>query len=132
MKLDQRESHLPEGGATIGKDGNVYLVAADKVLVVSPSGQIQRKIPFTRPDPSFSVSSVRYSDGLLAISFAKPGKPEIVFQYLVVNALDGTPVGLYKPTDETGNNSVCFSRHDGFLFFKVKDGRISLISAPLR
>ena len=132
MKLDQRATHLPEGGAVIGRDGNLYVLTADKVLVLSPSGQIQRKITFTKPDPGFSANTVRYSDGLLAISFAKPGKPETEFQYLVLNASDGEPLGLYKPSEETGNNSVCFSRHDGFLFFRVKDNRISFITAPLR
>src|SRR5579859_4429788 len=86
MKIDQQGTHLPEGGATVGRDGNVYLLSSDKVLVVSPSGQVQRKISFSKPDPEFSAFSVQSSDGLLAISFAKPGKKELMFRYLVVNA----------------------------------------------
>jgi hypothetical protein len=132
MKIDQLGTRLPDGGATVGKDGNVYVLATDKVVVVSPSGQIQRKIPFTKPDPGFSASNVQYSEGLLAISFAKPENMNFVFRYLVVNASDGEPLGLYEPTKETGDNNVCFSRHDGFLFLTVKNDRINFITAPLR
>jgi hypothetical protein len=36
------------------------------------------------------------------------------------------------PTEETGNNNVCFSRREGFLFVTVKDNRLNLITAPIR
>jgi len=121
-----------ESATTIGRDGNVYLLTATKVLVISPSGKLQREIAFTKPSPEFSAITVQYSDGWLAISFAKSGKPEVLVQYLVVNASDGSPLGLYEPTEETGNNNVCFSRHNGFLFLKSEQGRVKLVTAPLR
>jgi hypothetical protein len=34
--------------------------------------------------------------------------------------------------EETGNTNVCFSRHDGFLFFTVKNDRVTLVTAPVR
>jgi hypothetical protein len=129
---EAQENHLPDGDTTIGRDGNVYLVTSDKVLAVSASGQIQKKIAFKKPDPDFSAVRVQYSDGWIVVSFAKARKPELVFEYLVVNASNGEPLGLYAPTEETGNGNVCFNRHDGFLFLKVKDNRLNLITAPLR
>lgn len=133
MNIEQRSTRLPEGGAIIGRDGNAYLLTADKMLVVSSSGEIQRIFPFKKPDPEFVAASLQYSDGLLAISFAKPAtKPNLLFLYLVINASNGDPLGLYEPTDETGNSNVCFSRHDGFLFDTVKNGRAVFVTAPLR
>jgi len=129
---EPQENRLPDGAITIGGDNNVYLLTADKVLVVSPSGQIERKITFTKPDPDFSAVRVQYSEGLVVVSFAKAGKPETIFQYLVMNAWNGDILGLFVPTEETGNNNVCFSRHDGFLFLKVKDNRENIITASLR
>lgn len=132
-KLDTPEpGHPVESATTIGRDGNVYLLTASKVLVISPSGKLRREITFTKPSPEFSAVTVQYSDGWLAISFAKPEKPEILFRYLVVNASDGSPLGLYEPTEETGNDNVCFSRHDGFLFLGSEHGRVKLVTAPLR
>ncbi|HET9839962.1 MAG TPA: hypothetical protein VFR84_17170 [Candidatus Angelobacter sp.] len=121
-----------EGATTVGRDGNVYLLTASKVLVISSSGTLKREIPFTKPGPEFSAVRVQYSDGWLAISFAKPEKPAILYQYLVVNASDGSALGLYEPTEETGNSNDCFSRHDGFLFTTVEHDRVKLITAPLR
>lgn len=131
-KLVPPEPGRPEESATtVGRDGNVYLLTANKVLVISPSGKLQREITFTKP-PEFSAVTVQYSDGWLAISFAKPEKSKALVRYLVVNASDGTPLGFYEPTEETGNNNVCFSRHDGFLFMRFENGRVKLITAPLR
>jgi hypothetical protein len=132
-KLDSAgPGRFAEGAATIGRDGNVYLLATNKVLVISPSGKLKREISFVKPASEFSAITVQYSDGLLAISFAKPEQPAILYQYLVVNASDGSPLGLYETTDETGNNNVCFSRHDGFLFMTFEHDRVKLITAALR
>src|SRR6185437_298090 len=135
VKVDQPATSLPEGAATIGRDGNAYLLTPDKVLVVSASGQVQKKISFTKPDPTFSAVGVQYSEGLLAISFTKAGTPkapESLFQYLVLNASTGEPLGLYEPTPETGNDNICFSRREGFVFETVRNDRINLVTAPLR
>jgi len=132
-KVDPPEpGRFAEGAATVGRDGNVYLLTANKVLVISASGRLKKEITFTKPGPEFSAVTVQYSDGWLAISFAKPEKPAILYQYLVVNASDGYPLGLYETTEETGNDNVCFSRHDGFLFMKFEHNRVKLITAPLR
>jgi len=132
-KVDPAEQgRVPEPGTTVGRDGNVYVLTGNEVLVISPSGKLRREIKFTKPSPEFSPVTVQYSEGWLAISFAKPGKSEVLFQYLVVNASDGDPLGIYEPTEETGNDNVCFSRHDGFLFSKFEQNRVVLVTAPLR
>lgn len=132
INLDLPASHIPDGGITIGRDANVYLLTSDKVLVISASGRVENKILFTKPDREFSAVEVQYSQGLLVISFAKQEKTIAIYQYLVVNASTGEPVGLYEPTEETGSNNVCFSRSEGFLFATIKNDRENIITAPLR
>jgi len=132
IDLDPPAQHIPEGAATIGKDANAYLLTADKVYVISASGQIQKKIPFTKPDGGFSAMAVQYSEGLMVVSFAKQGKAEALFQYLVLNASTGEPLGLYLPTEETGNDNVCFSRREGFLFITGDSNTVNLVTAPIR
>lgn len=132
IDLDPPAHHIPEGAATIGKDGNAYLLSSGKVYVISASGQIQKKIPLAKPVGGFSAAGLQYSEGLLVVSFAKQGKPEALFRYLVLNVSTGEPLGLYSPTEETGNNNVCFSRREGFLFVTVKENRLNLITAPIR
>ncbi len=132
IDLDPPAHHIAEGAITVGKDGTAYLLTTDKVYVISASGQIQRKILFGKPDGGFSAMAVQYSEGLLAISFAKQGKTEALFLYEVLNASTGEPLGLYAPTEETGNSNACFSRREGFLFVTVKDNRLNLLTAPIR
>ena len=131
-QLQPDPARFREGGEIIGRDGNVYLLTSDQVVVISPSGGILRKISFAKPEAGYSAVRLQYSDGLLVISFAKPAKPEVMYRYSVLDALDGSPFGLYEPTEETGNSNVCFSRHDGFSFLPVKNGRVTLVIAPLR
>jgi len=130
--VQQDPGRFAEGAATLGRDGNAYLLTAERVLVISPSGRIQREIAFTKPGPEFSAVKAEHSEGWLAITFSKPGTPEVVSRYLVLNASDGSPLGLYEPSEETGNDNVCFSRHDGFLFATFEHGRVKLITAALR
>jgi len=132
IDLEPPAHHIPEGAITVGKDANAYLLGTDKVYVISASGQIQKKIPFTKPDGGFSAMAIQYSEGLLVVSFAKQEKSVALFQYLVVNASTGEPLGLYEPTEETGNNNVCFSRRDGFLFVTGDSNTVNLVTAPIR
>ncbi|MGC2744927.1 MAG: hypothetical protein WA672_17255 [Candidatus Angelobacter sp.] len=132
IDLDAPAHHIPEGAITIGKDANAYLLTTDKVYVISASGHIERKILIGKPDGGFSAMGLQYSQGLLVVSFARQGKPEALFRYAVLNASTGEPLGLYEPTEETGNNNVCFSRREGFLFITVKENRLNLITAPIR
>jgi len=132
IDLDLPAQHIPEGAITVGKDGNAYLLTTNKVYVISASGRIQKKILIGKPDGGFSAVAVQYSEGLLVVSFAKQGNPETLFQYAVLNASTGELLGLYAPTEETGNTNVCFSRREGFLFVTVKENRLNLITAPIR
>ena len=132
-KVNAPEPGRPaETGTTMDRNGNVYLLTAGKVLVISPSGKLLREIAFTKPGPEFSAVTLQYSDGWLAISFVRLDKTEALIRYLVVNASDGSPLGLYQPTEETGNNNVCFSRHEGFVFMRFEHNRVKLITAALR
>lgn len=132
IDLDPPAHHITEGAVTVGKDGYAYFLTSNRVYVVSQSGRIERTIAFEKPAHEFSAVHVQYSEGLLVISFVKNGNPEAVYQYLVLNALSGEPIALYEPTEETGNNNVCFSRRDGFVFLTIKNNRVNLITAPLR
>ncbi len=132
IDVDPPAHHIPEGAITIGKDANAYLLTTDKVYVISALGQIQKKILIPKPDGGFSAMGVQYSEGLLVVSFAKQGKAEAMFQYLVLNVSNGEPLGLYEPTAETGNNNVCFSRREGFLFVTGDNNTVNLVTAPIR
>ena len=124
-----------EGDAVSGEDGFIYVLGPEAVVVVSESGAVVRKMPFKKPDSTFTAQDLWVSGGLAVIGLYTgegPGK-QLKVQYLAVNASTGEPLGWYEPEEALGNHAVCFSRSEGLTFLTVnKDGKFILASAPVR
>jgi hypothetical protein len=125
--------HIPEGSVTVGSDGNAYLLLPDQIIVVSQSGQVVRRLPYQKPDAESRAVSLFVSGGLAAITLFKVNQHKIDTTLLVLDTNTGDVFGYYKPSEELGNNPLCFSRADGFTFMRrAHDGRIEFLSAALR
>jgi len=125
---------LRESAAISGDDGFLYVLQPDSVIVVSESGAIVRKLPFTKPNPDYMADMIYESKGQLVVELYKDegrGKP-FAAQYLVMNASTGERMGLYEPEESLGNDVLCFSRNEGLTFWTKKDGKDVLALAPLR
>ena len=121
-----------DGWITIGQDGNAYILSADKITVLSESGQVQRRLSFTKPDPEAAATRVDYSDGLLAIYLTKSGADhQITMKYLVLYADTGEIFGYYQPLADLGP-AMCFSRQDGFTFRRFEKGQSKIVNALLQ
>jgi hypothetical protein len=124
---------LPEGAIAVGSDGNAYLLLPAEVDVISQTGTILRKLPFTKPDPESRAVNLNVSGGLLAITLTRMRQQRIETTLLVLDANTGDIFGYYRPSEELGNNPVCFSRAQGFTFLgRDKSGKISFTTALLR
>jgi hypothetical protein len=124
---------VADGGATVGPDGNFYFLRANEIVVISETGDVVRQLNFTRPQAHATVRQIAVSDGLLSIAFRKPGTERVMqAEYLVIDAATGNESGLYEPASELGNNSVCFSRRNGYEFFRVEQGYVKFVTAALR
>jgi hypothetical protein len=127
------KTKLYEGASAVGDDGYIYLLRPDEVVVVSASGQVQRRMPFKKPDPSLLATRIDESGGTVLVQLYKDnglGKP-FTAQYLALDASTGKRRGLYAPESDLGNNLVCFTRNEGLTFFIVKDEKQILVTAPL-
>ena len=52
---------------------------------------------------------------------------------LVLDANTGDRIGYYAPSEELGNNPICFSRSAGFTFMgRAKNGNTTLEKALIR
>ncbi len=130
---ESRKNKLPEGAAAVGSDGNAYLLESNEVLVVSQSGEMLRKLRFEKPDQEARASNLFVSGGLVAIVMFKTNRSAIDTTLLVLDANTGETYGYYEPSQELGNNPICFSRSQGFKFMRRdKDGKIELQMALLR
>jgi hypothetical protein len=126
--------HLREGGATVGADGNLYLLQPDRIVVISESGAVVKRLKFRKPE-GFVATKIVVSQNLISIWLLREGaKQQVSSEYLVLDLLTGKRVGLYTPDKELGSSAIAvsFSNQEGFTFFDVENGHVKLTSAPLR
>lgn len=136
-KLRIQKGKIPEGFATTGRDGNLYLLLTDKIVVISKSGEIAREILYSRPLDG-APTRLAVSAGRLAVWLSTPTKTHrrIETNLLLLDRSTGEEIGFYHPSDELGNNPVCFSSEGGFTFMRFirgsADGSIQLLQAQVR
>ncbi len=131
--LAKTRTKLYEGGSAVGDDGYIYLLRPEEVVVVSASGQVARRMPFKKPDPSLLAEGIYESGGIVLVQFFEDkgvGK-HFTAEYLALDSATGKRRGFYAPESALGNNLVCFTRNDGLTFLTVKDEKQVLLTAPL-
>ena len=129
-----------EGMSVRGDDNRVYFLQSNRVLVYSVTGEFLKELRFEKPAKELLTVRLDVSDGLLSIEFYK------IFQkqtprgllrgfaafYLILDATDSMVISYYIPDEELGNNSICFSRKQGYTFFRIENGMIKFVHAPLK
>jgi hypothetical protein len=124
------EGRYKDASAAQSNDGTIYLLAEDKVLVISQTGQLLRKIKLRLPEPEFEAHALYVAGRRVAVGFSKrnPDGHTLTMRYALIDGSNGEQLRLYQGGPETGNNMVCFS-NDGFTFFRVEKGRVKLVMA---
>jgi hypothetical protein len=122
----------PVAAAAQGENGLSYLLEPDKVLVMSQTGKVVRKIALPPPEADFHAYQLYMAKGRLAVAFSKterqPGPIDTL--YALFDASTGERLRVYRPGPETGGNLVCFS-DDGFTFYRVEQRRVKLVTATV-
>ncbi len=139
VDLASVSQHLTEGGASLGPDGNMYILQSGQIVVVSGSGKVMRRIKFHKPEGTIA-SKIAVSQNLVCIWLLREGpkekmqKQDVTAEYLVLDLLTGSPFGYYVPGKDLGKTAmaVAFSGREGFTFFDTQNGHVELISSPLR
>jgi hypothetical protein len=132
VKLKEVRNKLHDGAGTTDEYGNFYFTIGSRVIVLTGYGDILREFSIQKPDDDATAAALFYGGNLISIEFVTDHKPpELEMKYLVLDSVSGQPYGLYAPSDELGNNNVCFSGRSGFTFLRIKDGRVQFLTAPL-
>jgi hypothetical protein len=134
VDLKTVSQRISEGGATVGPDGNIYLLQTNQVVVMSESGKIIRRIRYQKPGGS-SATKIAVSQNLVSIWLLKEGeKKSVTADYLVLDLFIGKPFGYYVAGQELGSAAIAvsFTSREGFTFFDTQNGHVDFISAPLR
>jgi hypothetical protein len=120
------------GDAAIGPDGNAYLLRggpAPMIYVISPKGEVVRKLRIDAGDPNeaphLAQGSIRFYDGRLVIGFG--GRIAII-------DLKGSPVASYKVAadglEDGALSLACYNSH-GLSMIGADKAKLSLLKAKL-
>jgi hypothetical protein len=135
VDLKKAAQALPEGAATPGPDGNIYVLHSNRVVVVSPSGETVRSLPSDKPVPEAIAAHLWVTaDYETAVLFYVPDKehPERLYpQVLVLNALNGVARGYYSIPKTFRGNVVCFAGNE-FSLISSESGRVDLFKAQIK
>jgi len=111
------------GAATAGSDGNVYLLRGTSpalVYVISPKGEVVRKLRVDAGAPDFEARSIESYGDRLAIGFNGPTP------LVIVTDLTGAPIGSYTVGGEGHLDLACFGPQ-GLTFIESKAGERSYL-----
>ncbi|MGO8787380.1 MAG: hypothetical protein ACLQVL_08360 [Terriglobia bacterium] len=127
------------GQAFSADDGNVYLVRPSKAAVVdvlSPVGEVVRRLTLNPPDPSFKAGSVKVAGGTVVVEFfyKVPGDPQNTISQIIYSVFDSEKGDkLYDYEGPSGLMGIfaCYTP-DHFTFLDVDDKGLSLVHAAAR
>ena len=113
------------GDVAAGSDGNVYLLRASSpglVYVISPKGEVIRKLRIDPPSSGLVAGMIRPMPGKLAISFLYDGRRDGMTR---VVDFEGNPIVDHFSDDVRINPGLpgCYGA-DGFTFLSWGDGHL--------
>ena len=122
------------GNASVGDDGNIYLLNESEVVAINTAGEIVRRVKFVKPGQSLIPFLVRASAGYAAVWLRTAPHNDHGFEmsYLVLDLSSGKTMGWYAPPPDLKAPAMSFSRNNGFEFLVGKNGRLNLTRAELR
>lgn len=132
VDLKSKSTALQSGAAAVSEDGTFYFLRSKDIIIISQSGTL-RRISFTNPDLAQTATDIKLSGALMSVDLRKSDAAgQLSWSSLVLNESTGEVYGYYKATKEAGVNDACFLGRDGYTFQTIEDGKVKLVSVPLR
>ncbi len=129
---------VSRGDVAAGSDGNVYLlhgtVSPALVYVISPAGEVVRKLRLDAGDPDLLARSIKFYSGRLAIEFDRWFNFDSHQNVIKITDLEGNSIADYRMRPVEGNNALYLAGYgsEGFTFVPYKnEGRFYLVKARL-
>jgi hypothetical protein len=134
---DQQSMAIDLGAAVPGDDGNIYLLrAAEKplIFVISPAGEVVRKLILTPPGDNYHGSNFSVAAGKIVMEFFKPNndqKHSGTFLYSLYDAETGERQIDYVQPPDTYGIFACYTPNQ-FTFLGVEGDGLSIVHAVPR
>jgi len=118
--------------AALGDDGDSYFAGSNQILVISPDGDLLRRISFDNPYPRSRVSRLEVSGGLIILHLSSGERFQPVHIRYLVLLPSGGVAGYYEPSEQLGGwESCCYTPAQGLIFLKVENKKLKLLTVPL-
>jgi len=126
----------PSDGAAASYAGNLYFMGSDQIVVISPAGEIIRRIKVHKPETEDVATKLYLSDGMAVIALNKIStkgstRGQVQRSFIAVDPSSGELMGHYKAGVQLGGD-VCFNRNDGLTFLQSDGKTQKLATAVLR
>jgi len=118
-----------------GSDGNVYLLhgaSCPLIYVISPDGDVVRKLRIDPEDPDLKANRVKFYAGRLAIGFGGAGS--VTKSLIKVIDLKGNPAADYEVSVSAGDKYpvlACYGSEGFTLIPRGADTKLHLLEAML-
>lgn len=126
------------GDVAAGSDGNIYLLHGTAspalVYVISPGGDVVRKLRIDAGDPDLLARSIKFYAGRLAIEFDRWFDFDTHQNLIKVTDLEGNSIADYRMRPVVGNHSLYLAGYgsEGFTFMPYEnEDKLYLVKAKL-
>jgi hypothetical protein len=129
--VDFTDSKITEGGVTSAR-GNLYFLAPNRISVISPSGEVVRKVSFRKPDRESVATKLYVSRGLFVVvlNVLSKSDPNVSRRYLVLDENTGEATGYYQPPDRNWSD-VCLTPDQELVFLAPEHRKANIITTRL-
>ena len=113
--VDFDKPGLSDGGVASAR-GNLYFLGPDRIAVISPAGEVVRKLPFHKPDPKSIATKIYLAGAMVVVGLNVETKANAPLsrRFLVLDESTGEAKGYYQSPSWY---DVCLTRDQELVFF---------------
>ncbi len=133
---DDRASPISLGRTEVGEDGNVYVVRATAkplIYVLSPAGEVVRRLELTPPSPKGKPWTFKVGGGMVVVEWTEEASTgyEDATGFSLYDAMTGERQADYALPPELGGAVACYNA-GGFTFVTARNGQLAIVHAAPR
>lgn len=112
----------PTDSGVASAGGHLYFLGPEEISIVSPAGQVVRRLPFRKPDPKAIATKMYVSGGMIVVVLNSiSADQQDDRRFLVLDENTGKVAGYYRSPDRNWTD-VCLTRENELVFL-VAEGK---------
>jgi hypothetical protein len=119
-----------DGGVASAR-GNLYFLGPDRITVISPGGEIVRKLSFHKPEPKSTATKIYVLGGMVVVKLNVQTKGTNILsqRFLVLDEDTGEAKGYYQSPDWFVD--VCLTGDQELVFLSPEQNKQKIVTARI-